>query len=110
MLFTLTYFHLYWEIIILQEIYTNTVENVKKIRFLTKHRKEIRREAHLPCKSRPSTDMARTRAHLESNHTKMVASGASPSAAVPRVHSHLHHRLSGPPSVGGAIMTLRVSS
>ena len=42
-----------------------------------------RRKAHVPCKSGPSTDVARTQAHLGNNRAKALASGASPGAAAP---------------------------
>ena len=69
-----------------------------------------RRKAHVPCKYGPSTNVARTQAHLGSNHVKAVANRASPDAAAPGVSPHPHHCLSGPPSSGGAIMTPRVGS
>ena len=69
---TLTHFHLYWKIITLQDIYTNMVEKVTKIHFSTNHRRETRREAHLPCESRPSTDVDATQAHQWTAMRKMV--------------------------------------
>jgi hypothetical protein len=83
MLFILTYFHLYWKIIILQDIYTNTVEKVTKIRFPTKHRRETRREAHLPDESGLKTNAWEVQAHVATDHTKTVTGRCYPGAPAP---------------------------
>jgi hypothetical protein len=69
----LTYFHLYWKIIIVQDTYTNMVEKVTKIRYPIKRRREIRREAHLPCKSGPSTGVDTAQAHPTTDQRRTVA-------------------------------------
>jgi hypothetical protein len=93
----LTYFHLYWKIIILQDIYTNTVEKVIKIRFLTKCRRETRREAHLSYELGQNTDVATAQPTSGTDHAKMVERGprcghtrGAPAPLPPsRVHSIL---------------------
>ena len=104
MLFILTYFHLYWKIIILQDIYTNTVENVTKICFSTKRRRETRREAHLPDESGLKIDAWEVQAHVATDHAKAVtgrrypgAGAAAPLAAPPCLPFHVA-------SPGGAFM------
>jgi hypothetical protein len=54
-----------------------------KILFLTKCRRNTRREAHLPCKSGPSTTMAALQVHQGTDRAKAVANGPTQGAAAP---------------------------
>ena len=65
--------------------------------------KQIKREAHIPCKFGPTTNETTLWAHPGSNHAKTVVSEANP-------RPHHPHLLSGPPLIGGAIMAARVGS
>ena len=85
MLFILTYFHLYWKIIILQDIYMNTVEKVTKIRFPTKRRRETRRDAHLHAKTGSRTTEEAIQAQPATHRSKAVARGVAQGAAAPWV-------------------------
>ena len=96
---TLTHFHLYWKIIILQDIYTNTMEKVTKIHFPTKRRRETRREAHLPCESGPSTDVDVTLAQEQTAMRKMVVGRPHLGVAAPRVCPHPEGHQLSPPSM-----------
>jgi hypothetical protein len=51
------------------------VEKVIKIRFSTKHRREIRREAHLPNEPGQNTSVATTQPTSGTDHVKMVERG-----------------------------------
>ena len=92
MFFILTYFHIYWKISVLQDIYKNTMELLSKVRHQRKHNadplKGNRRKAHVPCKYGPSTNVARTQAQLGAHLHKAVEIEASRGAAAPRVRPH----------------------
>ena len=71
--------------------------------------KQIKRKPKQTYKFGPSIDMGMIQAHPAAHSMKTVVRGASPGAATLGVRPHPHHRLSGPSSSGGALMTPRVS-
>jgi hypothetical protein len=106
---TLTYFDLYFKIIILLDIYMNTVEKVTKIHFLTKRRRETRREAHLPSESGQNTSVAMAQPTSGTDHAKTVERGANLGVVALGVRPHPYHRLLGPLDSGGCMMPCRGS-
>ena len=90
----------------------NTVEKVTTIHFPTKHRRETRREAHLPDESGLKTDAWEVQAHVATDHAKAVtgrrypgAGAAAPPAAPPCLPFHM--ALSGGLPYDGCMGTCR---
>jgi hypothetical protein len=83
---------MYWRISILQDIYLEYVENMIKVRHQRKCNadplKANRRKAHVPCKSRPSTDVAVAQTNSETDHAMMVERGTNPGVATSWAHLH----------------------
>ena len=96
---------MYWRIIVLQDTYKKYMGIESKCATRKAQQKQIKREAHIPCKFGPTTNETTLWAHPGSNHAKAVASGASPGVATPRLRLHCPHLLSGPPLIGGALLT-----
>jgi hypothetical protein len=57
MLLLLTYFHMYWRNIVLQDIYMKLMEMESKCTTRKAQNKQIKRRAHLTIQSGPSIDM-----------------------------------------------------
>ena len=94
---------MYWRIIVLQDTYKKYMGIESKCATRKAQQKQIKREAHIPCKFGPTTNETTLWAHPGSNHAKAVASEANP-------RPHHPHLLSGPPLIGDAIMAARVGS
>jgi hypothetical protein len=76
MLFILTYFHMYWKVKVLQDIYMDTMEDIANLA------KEMKK-GHSPKGFGPTTDKTKAQAHSGIDHVKVVAGRHYLGAGIP---------------------------
>jgi hypothetical protein len=110
-LLLLTYFHMYWRLSVLHDLFTKymwiwskgaTQESVKQ-KSAKQKPTYTPKLGRVPLRKQTQTQPA-------AHQSKAVASGASPGAAAPGVRPHPHHRLPGPPCSGGCMATCKGGS
>ena len=79
---------MYWTIIVLQDTYKKCMGIELKCAIRKAQNKQIKREAHLPIQSRPTTGMAALLAQLQTAMQKALPGQPRLGVATPRVQPH----------------------